>query len=83
MTRRASERVRPPVARASVIPAGARMSPGLLVTLPQPGWFTRAQLRALPRRMKDRRDILAMRLAYAVSGEHASNSVSGKDQFWS
>ena len=66
-----------------LFPLGLACRRVVLVTLPQPGWFTRAQLRALPRRMKDRRDILAMRLAYAVSGEHASNSVSGKDQFWS
>ena len=83
MIRKASERVRPPVGRASVIPAGARMSPGCPGHSPPPGRFTGTQLRALQRRVKDWRDIMAKRLVYAASDEHAVEQRFREGSVWS
>ena len=68
--------VRPLVGRASVPPAGARISVGCRGHSGHPGRFSDAQLRALQRRVEDWHSFLAKKLAYAASDEPAVEQLS-------
>ncbi len=66
-----------------LFPLGLACRRVVLVTLPQPGRFTGTQLRALQRRVKDWRDIMAKRLVYAASDEHAVEQRFREGSVWS